>query len=76
MIMGKVEIGDTILIIRMNDDGGKDLQARMYNGRSGVVDHIDSIGQLHGTWGGLAVIPGVDNYEILRQIDVNILHNA
>lgn len=74
--MGKVEIGDTILIIRMNDDGGKDLQARMYNGRSGVVDHIDSIGQLHGTWGGLAVIPGVDNYEILRQIDVNILHNA
>ena len=49
MIMGKVEIGDTILIIRMNDDGGKDLQARMYNGRSGVVEHIDSIGQLHGT---------------------------
>ncbi len=74
--MEKVKIGDTIRIIRMNDDGGKDLQARMYNGRSGVVEHIDSIGQLHGTWGGLAVIPGVDNYEILRQIDVNILHNA
>ena len=57
-IMEKVKIGDTIRIIRMNDDGGKDLQARMYNGRSGVVEHIDSIGQLHGTWGGLAVIPG------------------
>ena len=64
MIMGKVKIGDTIRIIRMNDDGGKDLQARMYNGRSGVVDHIDSIGQLHGTWGGLAVIPGVDKIEV------------
>ena len=75
-IMEKVKIGDTIRIIRMNDDGGKDLQARMYNGRSGVVEHIDSIGQLHGTWGGLAVIPGVDNYEVLHQIDVNILHNA
>ena len=74
--MEKVKIGDTIRIIRMNDDGGKDLQARIYNGRSGVVEHIDSIGQLHGTWGGLAVIPEVDNYEILRQIDVNILHNA
>ena len=37
MIMGKVKIGDTIMILRMNDDGGKDLQARMYNGRSGVV---------------------------------------
>ena len=63
-IMEKVKIGDTIRIIRMNDDGGKDLQARMYNGRSGVVDHIDSIGQLHGTWGGLAVIPGVDEIEV------------
>ena len=64
--MKKVKIGDTIMIIRMNDDGGKDLQARMYNGRSGVVEHIDSIGQLHGTWGGLAVIPGVDEIETLK----------
>ena len=64
--MEKVEIGDTIRIIRMNDDGGKDLQARMYNGRSGVVEHIDSIGQLHGTLGGLAVIPGVDEIETLK----------
>ena len=64
--MKNVKIGDTIMIIRMNDDGGKDLQARMYNGRSGVVEHIDSIGQLHGTWGGLAVIPGVDEIETLK----------
>ena len=63
-IMEKVKIGDTIRIIRMNDDGGKDLQTRKYNGRSGVVEHIDSIGQLHGTWGGLAVIPGVDDFEV------------
>ena len=62
--MEKVKIGDTIRIIRMNDDGGKDLQARKYNGRSGDVDQIDSIGQLHGTWGGLAVIPGVDEIEV------------
>ena len=64
--MEEVKIGDIIRIIRMNDDGGKDLQARMYNGRSGVVEHIDSIGQLHGTWGGLAVIPGVDEIETLK----------
>lgn len=63
--MKEVKIGDTIRIIRMDDDGGKDLQARMYNGRSGVVQHIDSIGQLHGSWGGLAVVPGVDEYNIL-----------
>ena len=64
MTMEKVKKGDTIRIIRMNDDGGKDLQARMYNGRSGVVEYIDSLGQLHGTWGGLAVIPGVDDFEV------------
>lgn len=63
--MEKVKIGDTIRIVRLNDDGGKDFQAKMYNGRSGVVKYIDSLGQLHGTWGGLAVIPGVDEFEIL-----------
>ena len=65
-IMKRVKRGGTIRIIRMNDDGGKDLQARIYNGRSGVVEHIDSKGQLHGTWGGLAVIPGVDEIDTLK----------
>ena len=51
----------------MNDNGGKDLHARLYNGRSGVVEHIDSIGQMHGTWRGLAVIPGVDDFEVIDQ---------
>lgn len=64
MIMEKVKIGDTIRIIRMDDDGGKDTQAACYAGTTGTVEHIDSIGQLHGTWGGLALIPGVDEYEI------------
>ena len=65
MIMENMKIGDTIRIIRMNDDGGKDLQARMYNGRSGVVEHIDSLGQLHGIWGGLAIIPETDEFEVI-----------
>ena len=65
MIMENMKIGDTIRMIRMNDDGGKDLQARMYNGRSGVVEHIDSLGQLHGTWGGLAIIPETDEFEVI-----------
>ena len=68
IIMEKVKLGATIRVIRMNDDGGKDLQARMYNGRSGVVEYIDSLGQLHGTWGGLAVIPGVDDFEIVETL--------
>lgn len=36
-----------------------------YNGKEGVIEHIDSIGQLHGTWGGLAVIPETDKIELL-----------
>ena len=62
--MDKINIGDTILIVRMDDDGGKDLQARMYNGRSGVVEYIDSLGQLHGTWGGLAINPEIDDFKL------------
>ena len=63
--MDNVKIGDTIRIIRMDDNRGKDSRARDYAGRTGTVEHIDSAGQLHGTWGGLAVIPEVDEYEVI-----------
>ena len=33
-----------------------------YKGKEGRVTMIDSIGQLHGTWGGLAVIPDEDEF--------------
>jgi len=36
-----------------------------YTGREGVVQHVDDIGQLHGTWGGLAVNPDTDDYTVL-----------
>ena len=53
-----VRVGDMIRIIDMNGEPH-------YCGRVGVVTHIDSMGQLHGTWGGLAVIPGEDAYEVI-----------
>ena len=31
----------------------------------GRVTEVDDAGQLHGTWGGLAAIPGVDHIELL-----------
>ena len=37
-----------------------------YTDRAGVVIYVDSIGQLHGTWGGCAVIPGEDIFEIIE----------
>lgn len=33
----------------------------------GVVDHVDDMGQLHGTWGGLAAIPGEDIVTIIDE---------
>lgn len=36
-----------------------------YTNRTGVVTRVDDLGQLHGTWGGLAAIPNHDLIEIL-----------
>ena len=54
-----VKIGNKIRIVHLS---GED---RRYDGREGIVEYIDSIGQLHGTWGGLAVIPEYDEYKVL-----------
>lgn len=56
---GKVRIGTAIRILELNDPFDK-----TYAGREGTVTLIDDMGQLHGTWGGLAVIPGEDSFEI------------
>ena len=56
----KAEIGDKIRIISMKGE-------KNYGGKEGVVECIDGIGQLHGTWGGLAVIPDEDEYEVIEK---------
>ena len=38
-----------------------------YDGKTGVIESIDDIGQLHGTWGGCALIPGVDIFEVIEE---------
>jgi hypothetical protein len=53
------EIGQKIRIISMEGEP-------QYNGKEGVIDYIDSIGQLHGTWGGLAVQPERDIIEVIN----------
>ena len=42
------EVGQRIEIVNMDGEP-------QYSGRSGEITLIDDIGQLHGTWGGLAV---------------------
>lgn len=60
----KYKVGMKVFIIHIVDD------IQDYYGRVGVITHIDDIGQLHGTWGGLALIPSIDDFIILEDEDV------
>ena len=52
-------LGRTIMILSLKDESDA------YAYRTGVVESIDDIGQLHGTWGSLAVIPDVDEFVVM-----------
>ncbi len=38
-----------------------------YDGKSGIVEYVDDMGDLHGTWGFLAVIPGQDSFRVVSR---------
>ena len=50
------KVGDRIKIVSMRGEPN-------YSGLAGFVERIDDMGQLHGTWGGLAVQPEHDLIE-------------
>ena len=52
--------GDKILIKNMENEP-------RYTGKIGIITHIDDIGQLHGTWGGLALNPKVDEIQKIEE---------
>lgn len=54
-----IKIGDTIRIIKMNNEWH-------YDGRVGIVVYIDGLDQLHGTWGDLAINLDVDVIQIIH----------
>jgi hypothetical protein len=54
-----VKVGDKLRIINMDGEP-------QYTGKVGVVLMIDGIGQIHGSWGGCALVPGLDSYEIIE----------
>lgn len=55
-----VEVGDKIRIDYMQGEP-------QYSGREGIVRSIDDMGQIHGSWGGLAVIPGSDSFTVIEK---------
>ena len=63
------KIGDRIKIIEMDLTGEPnpwDIMSR-YFGKEGTIEKIDDIGQLHGSWGFLALNPSVDTIEIIKE---------
>lgn len=55
-----MKVNDKIRILEMRGEPN-------YSGRVGTINYIDSLGQLHGTWGGLAVQPENDTIEIIEE---------
>lgn len=60
--LSDVKVGDTLRIISLYD-----VQGFRYHNKIGVVEHIDDLGQLHGTWGGIAVLPEEDEFTIIKR---------
>lgn len=58
------KVGDTIRIISMSGEP-------QYSGCIGTVKYIDDAGQIHGTWGGCAIIPNADTYEVIDNEECN-----
>ena len=54
------KVGDKIKIVNMQGEP-------QYKNKEGKITSIDDLGQLHGTWGGVAVIPEEDEIEILKE---------
>lgn len=54
-------IGKKIRIIFMDDVKS----GAYYNGKEGEVEYVDDMGQLHGTWGSLAIIPEIDRFIVI-----------
>ena len=52
--------GDKIRILYMEGEP-------KYAGKEGFVTHVDDAGQIHGTWGGCAIIPETDSYEVMER---------
>ncbi len=53
-------VGKKVVIINMEGEP-------QYSGKIGVVKSVDDIGQLHGSWGGCAIQPENDTFEIIKE---------
>ncbi|MBR2302762.1 MAG: DUF4314 domain-containing protein [Clostridia bacterium] len=57
----KIQAGTRIKILYMHGEP-------QYTNKEGVVTHVDDAKQIHGTWGGCALTPGIDTFEKIAEI--------
>ena len=53
-------------VVKMDTAGGMDWQAKRLEGKVFTVRYIDSAGMIHLEETGIALIPGVDEYELVK----------
>ena len=61
-----IKRGSKIRVVKMDTAGGMDWQAKRLEGRVFTVRFIDPAGQIHLEETGLALIPGVDQFEVVK----------
>jgi hypothetical protein len=64
--LAKAKIGDTIKIIGFSGDCYES-ELKLI-GATGVVEYIDDLGAIHGTWGGLSLLPE-DDYIVIKKAE-------
>lgn len=69
MAKAKAKIGDKIVIKRLTSNPNccaVDPRATEYVGKTGIVESINELGDISGTWGSLSILP-TDEYEVLAE---------
>ena len=61
-----IKRGSKISVVKMDTAGGMDWQAKRLEGNIFTVRFIDSAGQIHLEETGIALIPGVDQFEVVK----------
>jgi hypothetical protein len=61
-----IKQGAKVRVIKIDDAGGMDWQARQLNGKIFTVRYVDSTAQIHLEETGIALIPDVDRYEVVK----------
>ena len=64
--LARANVGDTIKIVQFSGDCYE--SERRLIGKTGVVEYIDDLGAIHGTWGGLALLPE-DDYIVIKKAE-------